>query len=36
MLIQKKLTHGAPVVWKLAEVQAAVPRYVRGRHTIHS
>jgi len=30
------LTHQAPVVWKLAQVQAAGPRYIRGRHTIYS
>jgi len=28
--------HQAPVVWKLAQVQAAGPRYTRGRRTIYS
>jgi len=29
------LTHQAPVVWKLAQVQAAGPRYIRGQHTTY-
>jgi len=29
-------THQAPVVWKLTQVQAAGPRYIRGRRTIYS
>jgi len=31
-----RLTPQAPVVWKLAQVQAAGPRYVCGRPTIYS
>ena len=30
------LIHQAPVFWKLAQVQAAGPRYIRGRRTIYS
>jgi len=33
--IFQPLTHQALVVWKLAQVQAAGPRYIRGWRTIY-